>query len=55
MHEPSRTSPIAMTCPSGLRGRASSLRVAFTGRLQVRLDELGDWESITGAANPQLR
>lgn len=32
-----------------------SLRVAFEGRQQVRLDELGDWEPVTGAPGAQLR
>jgi hypothetical protein len=33
----------------------SSLRVAFDGRHQVRLDELGDWEPVAGAPVPPLR
>lgn len=32
-----------------------SLRVAFDGRQQVRLDELGDWEPITGAPASPLK
>ena len=41
--------------PRDFAAEPSSLRVAFAGWQQVRLDELGDWEPITGAANPQLR
>jgi hypothetical protein len=32
-----------------------SLRVAFEGRQQVRLDELGDWEPITGGPSAHPR
>ena len=41
--------------PRDFAAEPSSLRVAFDGRQQVRLDELGDWELLTGAPTPQLR
>jgi hypothetical protein len=41
--------------PRELAAEPGSLRVAFEGRPQVRLDELGDWEPITGAPTSQLR
>jgi hypothetical protein len=41
--------------PRDFAADPSSLRVAFHGRQQVRLDERGDWEPISGAAPPQLR
>ena len=36
--------------PRELAGDPASIRVAFDGRSQVRLDELGDWEPVPGAA-----
>jgi hypothetical protein len=41
--------------PRDFAAEPSSLRVAFDGRQQGRLDELGDWEPIAGAPAPQLR
>jgi hypothetical protein len=41
--------------PRELAAEPGSLRVAFEGRQQVRLDELGDWEPITGAPASHLR
>lgn len=41
--------------PRDFAAEPSSLRVAFSGRQQVRLDELGDWEPIIGAPTSQLR
>jgi hypothetical protein len=35
--------------PRDFAAEPSSLRVAFAGRQQVRLDEVGDWEPIGGA------
>jgi hypothetical protein len=41
--------------PRDLAADPGSLRVAFDGRQQVRLDELGDWEPVAGAATSHLR
>jgi hypothetical protein len=41
--------------PRDFAAEPSSLRVAFAGRQQVRLDELGDWEPVAGPPDPQLR
>jgi hypothetical protein len=41
--------------PRDLAAEPGSLRVAFEGRQQVRLDELGDWEPITGGPPSHLR
>lgn len=35
--------------PREVAAEPTSLRIAFDGRPQVRLDELGDWGSLTGA------
>lgn len=39
--------------PRELASDPASIRVAFDGRSQVRLDELGDWESVGPAAQPR--
>ncbi|HEY0477033.1 MAG TPA: hypothetical protein VGD37_05885 [Kofleriaceae bacterium] len=39
--------------PRELVAEPMSLRVAFDGRSQVRLDELGDWEPVAAAAQPR--
>jgi hypothetical protein len=41
--------------PRELAADPMSVRVAFDGRPEVRLDELGDWEPIAGAPVPPLR
>jgi hypothetical protein len=41
--------------PRELAADPGSLRIAFDGRPQVRLDELGDWEPIFVASSSQLR
>ncbi|HEX2692007.1 MAG TPA: hypothetical protein VHN14_35605 [Kofleriaceae bacterium] len=41
--------------PRELAADPMSVRVAFNGRPQVRLDELGDWEPSAGAPPPHLR
>jgi hypothetical protein len=39
--------------PRELASEPMSLRVAFDGRPQVRLDELGDWEPVSTASQPR--
>ena len=39
--------------PRELATDPGSIRVAFDGRSQVRLDELGDWEPVASAAQPR--
>ena len=41
--------------PRELAADPMSLRMAFDGRPQVRLDELGDWEQISSAPMSHLR
>lgn len=41
--------------PRDLATDPGSLRVAFDGRPQVRLDELGDWEPVAGGPSPYPR
>ena len=39
--------------PRELASDPMSLRVAFEGRPQVRLDELGDWEPVPTVTSPR--
>jgi len=41
--------------PRDMAPDPGSLRVAFEGRPQVRLDELGDWELVAAGAGPHAR